>query len=73
MLQSKKSSRESVEAVENSRKHCAVVSHDDLVQNWTHHTAVHLDLFGSRSEHLRRTHHTGELQVGVSAAGAVAV
>lgn len=40
------------------RKHSAVISHDDLVQDGKHHTAIHLDLFGGWTEHLSRENKT---------------
>lgn len=39
-------------AAQHSRKDCAVVSHDDLVQNGANDTPVHFYLFGSRTKHL---------------------
>lgn len=39
----------------NSREHCAVVSHDDFVQDGTNDAPVHFDLFGSRSKNLQKT------------------
>lgn len=38
---------------QHSRKDCAVVSHDDLVQNGANDAPVHFYLFGSRTKHLR--------------------